>query len=310
MKKIHYLLLALVSGLFTACMDGDWDAPANEKAPYGNPDIREVNVISIKDLKERYYTEVTTEGKNKQIAEDLKIKAVVTGNDISGNLYNEIAVQDETGAISICITKGGLFSYLPIGTEILVDLKGLYIGNYRLGPTIGTPYTDKKGVVNVSRMPHALWLKHFVLTGVNKEIEPELFADGSDRTNWDLDQDAGKFGILKNVSFKNGGYYNNDTENYESGIVFVPGESTYAAYKDSQTGKSYSFSWFFNEQPGDTEEGAVQLYTSSYADFAALKLPTGLVNITGIVKRYRNQWEIVVRSIKDVEEVTSDNTGN
>lgn len=295
MKTIHYLLLALVCGFFTACMDGDWDEPATDNTLYGNSNIKETNVITIAALKQKFSNEVNTEGIYKQINEDLQIKAVVTANDVQGNMYNEIAVQDATGAIFIGIAQGGIFGYLPVGTEILVDLNGLCIGNYRLSATIGTPYTNSSGDVSVSRMPRALWQQHFTFTGYRMRVEPEVFADGSTKTTWDIAKDAGKLCVLKNVSIKKGGYYNSDTKQYVDNVPFVAGES---AFSDP----NYSTSWYFKEQP-DGQTGGVQIYTSNYADFAAMKLPTGKMNITGVIKRYRNQWEIIIRSIDDVEEV-------
>ncbi len=295
MKKIHYLLLALVCGLFVGCMDKDWDEPGTDSSLYGNPNIKEANVISIQDLKNKFSTEVSTEGKYKQITEDLQIKAVVTANDIQGNMYSEIAVQDATGAIFIGIEQGGVFGYLPEGTEILIDLKDLYIGNYRKSPTIGVPYTNKDGDVSVSRMNRFLWQDHFTYTGYRMRIEPEVFADGNTKTTWNISKDAGKLAILKNVSIKNGGYYNSDTKQYVSNVPFIPGESTFSH-------PDYSTSWYFKEQP-DGQSGGVQIYTSNYADFAAMKLPTGKVNITGVVKRYRDQWEFIIRSLDDIEEV-------
>lgn len=302
MKQIHYLLLALVCGVFASCADGnsnffnsEWDEPATNNSLYGNPNIKETNVTTIAALKNKFSTEVNTEGKYKQITEDLQIKAVVTANDVQGNMYNEIAVQDATGAIFIGIAQGGIFGYLPEGIEILIDLKGLYIGNYRQSATIGTPYTNSSGDVSVSRMPRVLWQEHFTYTGYRTKVEPEVFADGSTKTTWDIAKDAGKLGILKNVSIKKGGYYNSDTKQYVDNIVFVPGES---AFSDP----NYSTSWYFKEQP-DGQNGGVQIYTSNYADFAAMKLPTGKMNIIGVAKRYRNQWEFIIRSIEDVQEV-------
>jgi len=220
---------------------------------------------------------------------------VVTANDIQGNMYSEIAVQDATGAIFIGIEQGGVFGYLPEGTEILIDLKDLYIGNYRKSPTIGVPYTNKDGDVSVSRMNRFLWQDHFTYTGYRMRIEPEVFADGNTKTTWNISKDAGKLAILKNVSIKNGGYYNSDTKQYVSNVPFIPGESTFSH-------PDYSTSWYFKEQP-DGQSGGVQIYTSNYADFAAMKLPTGKVNITGVVKRYRDQWEFIIRSLDDIEEV-------
>ena len=298
MKHIHYYIIGALLGCtsLTSCMDGDWDAPAGEMAQlYGNPNIKEGKVITVKELKTKYKTQVSTEGEYKEITEDIQLKVVVTANDIQGNMYNEISVQDETGAIFIGIAQGGVYGYLPVGTEILVDLKGLFIGNYRLSATIGTPYTNSSGAVSVSRMPRALWHQHFTYTGYRMRVEPQLFADGNTKTTWSLDDDAGKLAILKNVSIKNGGYYNSDTGGYISNVQFVPGESTFSH-------PDYSTSWYFKEQP-DGQNGGVQIYTSNYADFAAMPLPNGKVNITGVVKRYRNQWEFIIRSIDDVEVV-------
>ncbi|MBR1932846.1 MAG: hypothetical protein IJ841_04080 [Prevotella sp.] len=293
MKKIYFILLALACGTLTACMDSDWDDTyLSSKETNGNQSIKATNLISIADLKTKYKTEINTEGKYYRFTEDTQIKGYVTGNDIQGNMYNEISLQDETGAIFIGIAQGGVYGYLPIGTEIIVELKDLCIGNYRKSATIGIPYTDKDGDVSVSRMSRHLWQNHFTYTGNKKVLEPELFADGSQRTSWSLDTDAGKLGILKNVTIKKGGYYDSQTKSYVDGVDFTA-ESTYAV-------PDYSTSWYFNEQP-DGQTGGVQIYNSSYADFAANLLPHYKVNIVGVFKRYRDQWEIIIRSIDDVQ---------
>ena len=131
--------------------------------------------------------------------------------------------------------------------------------------------------------------------GYRMRVEPEVFADGNTTTTWDISKDAGKLAVIKNVSIKNGGYYDNAAKSYVSNVPFVPGESTYST-PDNST------SWYFKEQP-DGQTGGVQIYTSNYADFAALPLPTGKMNITGVMKRYRDQWELIIRSIDDVEEL-------
>ena len=41
--------------------------------------------------------------------------------------------------------------------------------------------------------------------------------------------------------------------------------------------------------------------TSTYADFAAMPMPTGRVDITGIFTRYNNTWQILLRTDKDIE---------
>ena len=43
--------------------------------------------------------------------------------------------------------------------------------------------------------------------------------------------------------------------------------------------------------------------TSTYADFAAVPLPTGRVNITGIFTRFRNTWQILIRQKSDIQTI-------
>lgn len=283
----YYFLMASTCLTVTGCIDGEdigmdngWQEPLPYEAPYGNNQIKETNVISIKDLKERYKSNITTSYSYAKVEDELQIKGYVTGNDIAGNIYNEVVIQDDSNeAIIIAVSQGGMFGYLPVGAEILVDLKGLYVGNYGKQAEIGVPYTNSKGNTYVSRMNRFLWQKHFKITGKSKKIEPELFADGATgtATTWNLDTDGGKLGVIKNVSFR--------------------GAKANSLFADP-TGSS-SVSWYFNEFKGTN----IMIYTSPYCDFAGRTLPQGKCNITGIVKRYNDKWEFIIRDENDIEEI-------
>ena len=62
-------------------------------------------------------------------------------------------------------------------------------------------------------------------------------------------------------------------------------------------GGAGSVSWTLNEQDGKK----VIVYNSNFAKFANSKIPTGKVDITGIFKRFNNQWEILIRSLDDIK---------
>ena len=300
MKELKYIMMLLACLLMTGCMDGSYDEIEPAEAPYGNNTIKETNVLTIAQLKNTFKTQLATDYRDgvsyATVTKDMQIKGYVTANDITGNIYNEVWIQDETGAISLSISQGGICGYLPVGAEILIDLKGLSVGNYRKQPVIGTPYTTVltsgnnagKEVTYVSRMNRMEWMSHFKITGGKKIIEPEVFAEGSAKTTWNLDTDAGKLGTLKNVSFKNGSYY--DSSKGQSVTVKYNDKAVYA--------HDFNTSWYFWEQPS-----TVMLYNSPYCDFAARTLPQGKVNLTGILKRYDNNWEIILRSLDDVQEV-------
>ena len=77
-----------------------------------------------------------------RVTDDIKIKAIVTSSDVAGNIYQEVALQDATGAIIVSVAQGGQHGPLPIGTEVLVSLKDLYVGNYGKQAQIGVNFCE------------------------------------------------------------------------------------------------------------------------------------------------------------------------
>lgn len=288
MKNIKYLLmLVLACSLFTGCMDDDWDTPNAEalNKAYGNQEIAETNVITIGSLKEKYESVINASTNSyEQITEDVQIKGRVVGNDIGGNIYNEVSIDDGTGAILICISQGGLFSYLPVGQEIVVDLKGLYIGGYGKQAEIGMPYTNAKGNSYVSRMSRVLWNKHFKLTGVadaSKVVAEEFDVSKRNKEEY-FTANNGKLMTIKNVEFTN-----------------ADGKTTFAPSDEKDAANSVNRGLSQNGKPIATSSIVVR--TSSYADFAAKQLPTGKLNITGVFTRYRTTWQILIRDERDIQ---------
>lgn len=270
--------------LLASCMGNYDDEPNIQQPPYGNNDINEENIISIGELKQMFDKQLSTDQRDgvsyAQVLNDIKIRGWVTANDIEGNIYNEIGLSDDTGAILVCISQGGLFGYLPVGTEIIIDLNGLYVGSYGLQPEIGTPYTNKNGLTYVSRMSRTLWASHFKIVGF----------DASQANPWDFDKNrvtdasylkehCGKLMTIKDVEFSDA----------KDGLTFAPEEEKDAANCVGRPLKGISAS-------------NLVVRTSTYADFAANQLPIGKVNITGLFTRYGNTWQILLRSSKDIEK--------
>ena len=286
MKEIKYLMITAVCVLFASCM-GDSYAGIDENAPvpYGNNELTETNVITIAQLKSDYATYIATDYRDGQsfakVTDDVKIKAIVTSSDAQGNIYQELALQDATGAIIVGVAQGGLYGPLPVGTEILVSLKDLYVGNYGKQAQIGMPSKNATGADVIGRISRATWDQHYKILSTGHIVEPTLFATGTNPTTWNLDTDGGKLGIIRNVSFKS-------SNNSKATDTFA-----------DPNGGAGSVSWTLNEQDGRK----VIVYNSNFADFANAKVPTGKVDITGIIKRFNNQWEIIIRSLDDIKAV-------
>lgn len=276
-KYIKFVLFAFILGLTaTSCMDDDWSDPTGDTSPYGNNDLEETNVITIAELKAKYASTLNQQNDTARIRENIQIKARVTGNDIGGNIYSEIAVDDGTGAMLICISRGGLYSYLPVGQEILVDLKGLYIGTYGYQPQIGTPYTNTSGKTFPSRMNATTWQRHFKLIGKAdaSKVEPAEFDLNKMGDSEYMKENCGKLMTVKNVR-----------------LTEADGKATFAPEKDKDAGNGVS-------RVVNGKNNLV-VRSSTYADFAATVMPTGNVNLTGIFTRYNSTWQILMRSEND-----------
>lgn len=293
MKYIKFLVAALLlGGIATSCMDDDWNDPTGENAPFGNNNIVEETskIVTIKELKAKTVDKFEASVANGlvEITEDWQLKARVTGNDIQGNIYNEVAVEDESGeGLLICIQKGGLYGFLPVGQEILVNLKGLYGNNVQ----IGMPYTNSSGRTFPSRMAFNIWNEHFKILGTAdaSKVQPEEFDVTKLKDVAYIKSHRGKLMTLKNVE-----------------MAKADGKLAWAPEADKDAGNGVSRTVKINGKA----QSLMVVRSSSYADFAALAMPTGKVNLTGIFtvyatnpSRYGYTWQILLRSDSDIEEV-------
>lgn len=290
MKKIRFIALAFLALTLGSCMgDGYADPDLTEKvpaAPYGNNSLREKNVISIADLKTQFATIINSDNGYKLIEKDMMIKAIVTGNDVSGNIYNQVSVQDASGAIIIAINGSGLSGYLPVGQEILVNLKGLYIGSYKKLPQIGGVNTKlSDGSLGMGKIERAIWNEHFKILNPGEADASTVVPEEFDLTKLTdaayMDANVGKLMTLKKVKFASANGTN----------VWAPDDSnTSLELIDAETGKKISSS-------------NLVVRNSGYSKFANEVVPQGVFDITGIFTRYNNTWQIVLRSTDDLKQV-------
>lgn len=293
--------MALVMGLgLTSCMDDDWKAPSGDTPAYGNNTLQEKNIISIAELKEKYGITKDMINDTVRIDDGIQIKGVVTGNDAEGNIYNEIALQDETGGILVCIAQGGLCGQMQVGQEVLIDLGGLYIGAYRSQPQIGVPYTSTStsGAKSTypSRIARAEWQTRFKLIGkpdATKLVAKEFDYESLKGNETELYKYAGCLVKATGVGFAKADGKTTYAPKSEGAST---GYGVMRAFKNMSTGKDYT-----------TNEFGVR--TSCYSDFAAEKLPEGKLTVTGILTCYKSQTkykataQILMRQQSDVQQM-------
>lgn len=305
MKYLKLTLLALVAVFATtSCMDDDWKDPNSETSPYGNNSIQETNVVSIAELKNTYGPKQKDEiNDTVRIADGTQIKGIVTGNDIEGNIYSQISIQDESDkpGIIISVAQGGLSGQLQIGQEVLINVGGLYYGTYRSQPQLGVAYHDSSKDQNYpSRISRADWQNRFKVIGKPdaSKIKVQVFSTNPDTSKGELnvadllDADvaykyAGCLVTLKGVEFAMG-----------------DGKTTLAPEDEGKT-LGYGVTRYFKGY--DKTNKQIGIRTSCYADFAANLVPQGVVDVTGVLScykssaKYNHTVQLALRRFSDIK---------
>ncbi|WP_444367687.1 DUF5689 domain-containing protein [Prevotella sp.] len=308
MKTMKYLKLALLAlvAVFatTSCMDDDWKDPNSETSPYGNNSIQETNVVSIAELKNTYGPKQKDEiNDTVRIADGTQIKGIVTGNDIEGNIYSQISIQDDSDkpGIIISVAQGGLSGQLQIGQEVLINVGGLYYGTYRSQPQLGVAYHDSSKDQNYpSRISRADWQNRFKVIGKPdaSKIKVQVFSTNPDASKGELnvadllDADvaykyAGCLVTLKGVEFAMG-----------------DGKTTLAPEDEGKT-LGYGVTRYFKGY--DKTNKQIGIRTSCYAEFAANLVPQGVVDVTGVLScykssaKYNHTVQLALRRFSDIK---------
>lgn len=155
MKKYKNIILVpfVLAALFLAGCTEKFDEPGPYK-PWVDSNFTHITPIS--ELKQIFYDEFgnTSAQLNKYVVieDDIVIKGKVISNDMYGNVYRSLFIQDETGAIEIKVGLGSMYNTYHVGQTVYCRAKGLYLGNYRFNLSLGAASVDQdyaNGYINV-----------------------------------------------------------------------------------------------------------------------------------------------------------------
>lgn len=264
------LVLSLI--MATSCMN-EFNEPSFQP-PFGNNEIGAANT-TISELKAKYASTISGNSVE-EVTDEIIIEGVVVANDESGNVYKQFIINDETGAMVIGVNDVGLYAMVPIGQRVRISCKGLHIGGYGKMAQIGGLYEG-----NIGRMSKYVYPKHVRLIGTpdqnQAELKPELI-DESFFTD-DNKNNLAKFARLENVT-----------------ITEADGTALWAPEELKNSSNVVER----NIKIGSTK---IVLRMSTYADFANEPIPTGLLNINGVMTRFNDYWQFVISSTNDIEQV-------
>ena len=257
-----FSFLVLAAAVLTGC-ERDYDAPPLNEPVYDGPSAN----ITIADLKENCKN--ATQETPIVITNDWVLRAYITGNDESGNIYKQVIVQDETGAMPIQVDENNVSNFYRRGQEVFVNLKGMCVSVYgdeqQLGwPAGGTtyrlPFTEFQARVQKNGWPYV------------DNVKPEVITDMS-TVNLDVTKMTYRLVQMEGVHFENGG------------------KNTFAKVETEKYGE---------ENLKDAHGNVIMVRTSSFASFAAETLPVGTGTVVGILGRFKGTWQLMIPSRSDV----------
>lgn len=198
---------------------------------------------------------------------DIIISGIVTSSDEQGNCYKYINIEDSTGGIQIKINSSTLYNKYRLGQRVFVKCNGLDLGDYRRLPQMGIWANGK-----MESIPSNKAYQYIFCDGPCFPVEPFITLTT----------------VPENASSLPSSYFNRLVR--LEGATFE--EGGYATYSEEAASTSHNI----NLAGG----GKVVLRTSNYAEFRGEILPKGTGTVVGILTRYNNDIQMVIRDLNDV----------
>lgn len=196
------------------------------------------------------------------INQDIVVEAVVNANDKSGNLYKQLFIEDASGAIELKIDVAGLYADFPVGTKVVINCRGLYLGKYGGVIQLGGIYNGSIGRLSSTEFYNKVFI---VESGL--DVTP----------------------IETNIAEIN--------DNLIGKIITLPE----VQFISSELGLTYAGSSTTNRNIQDINGAKIIVRTSNFSDFASNQLPNGSGSITAVLSKYGSDYQLYIRSLSDVQ---------
>ncbi|MCA6066877.1 DUF5689 domain-containing protein [Chryseobacterium sp. RG1] len=208
---------------------------------------------TIAEVKQLY-----TSGNWNQITGDFYVKAQVTANDETGNLYKYVYIEDATGGIRFNINKTSLYqdNRFRVGKDIYIKLKNLYVSNVSGEIQLGGLYNSGTAFGGIEEVD--------IYKSVFDGNAPVRNVSSTERTISQLtNADVGRWIKLKGVQFIDADLYK----------PYASGATTNRTLIDC-TGKT------------------IVLRTSNFATFAGKDIDGGKGDVYAIVSAFNGTYQL------------------
>lgn len=200
------------------------------------------------------------------------VEGYVVSSDTAGQFYGKLVLQESLLGTSLGIVLETDLSdtalWYPIGQKVQLKLKGLYADTKTLGLSLGNVFTSF-GNLSIGRLPVLSTRNHVNVACQEVGIVIPVKKKISQLTNLDLQT------LIQIDSLQ--------INSAHLGLSF-------ADYQEESLRS-------FNDVQGNT----IVLTSSGYSDFWDTQIPNGWLNISGVLTKKRSQYQLEIRSLKDIE---------
>lgn len=283
--------LALIGAGFTSCQDS-YDAPELE-TPVAtwqpNTTLAEIKDMILNDY-DGENDVVIPVGTKDEAGTHYIVHGRVISSDASGNIYQNLVIQDETAALTLSIREASMWTSYRVGQEIVLDLTGLYMGTYSGLYQIGWLDTYY-GADSMTFMSWFMFQDHSQKNG----LPNDNFSYLSINSEW---PSANPYTIITTIE-ELSAISATTTQGVSimsqlveiQNVSFVDGgKDTYAEYQESNERRYVQ----------DALGNKIALNNSGYATFHNDTLPEGTGAVRGILGYYQDEWQLTIRDLDDV----------
>lgn len=200
------------------------------------------------------------------ITEEIVLKGLITANDASGNIDKKIYIEDGTGAMGFFIypPTGLLADHYKVGQEIEVNMKGLVVTAYGGAKQIAATNEGGKNKTKAIELADFQGLAEITNTTIASVPRKIVFIGDLD------DQYINELVEVANVEFVDAGQH-----------FTVDGKHT-------------------NRIITSADDKKLIVRTRGSANFATDIIPSGKVNLVGIVDSFNGDLQLLLRTKEDI----------
>lgn len=265
MKNFFYkpvLIAAIAAGFMSSCInDDDYDVPLQAECV-------ESTLVKNKEPQDIIAVDNATKYTNDDI-----IEAYVVSSDVAGNFFKTISFQTLDGSFgfSVPIDVTTVFPKFEPGRKVFIKLKDTYVdkefGSLRIGALFNNNQVGRLSLEDYNR----------VLNRTCTVVSEDSLVQNVTIPQAKTDQRINTLIELDNVHFD---------ESIQGGTYYDP---------NNQIGGATNYDIV------DETGNRIIFRTSSFAAFAAQRVPNGTGKVRGVITKFQDTYQFIARDINDIK---------